>query len=53
MKQQKPKGKPTQRAPDLGYAPVFGAFSWLGRSPVSTVSLPSHPKRVTPTVGWL
>jgi hypothetical protein len=40
----------TQRAPDLGYAPVFWHFSWLGRSHVSRANPPSHPKRVTPAV---
>jgi hypothetical protein len=41
------------RAPDLGYAPRFWAFSWLEAFPVSRANPPSHPKRVTQAVGQL
>src|SRR5687768_9572583 len=39
------------RAPDLGYAPRFLSSFWLVRNPVSRANPPSHPKRVTRTVG--
>jgi hypothetical protein len=44
------KGGLTPRAADLGYAPRFQAFSWLGVFSVSTASPRSHPKRVTRAV---
>jgi hypothetical protein len=43
--------RPTPRAADGGYVPRFLSFSRLWAFPVSTASLPSHPKQVTPAVG--